>query len=154
LIEIDEVRNMTALRAVIAAVWMIVLACAGAGAIAQGATTPKLALKGYDLVEYFTGNKAQLGSTDFYTDFDGMRYQFSSARNKAAFSAEPDRYLPEFGGYCAMGISRGKKFESDPTLWKVIDGKLYVFSSPAASEAAGKDPEILTRARQQWQAMK
>lgn len=145
---------MNALRTSIAAVWLIVLACAGAGACAQGATTPKLALKGYDVVAYFTGNKAQTGSTDFHSDFDGMRYQFSSARNKAAFGAEPDRYLPEFGGYCAMGISKGKRFESDPTSWKISDGKLYVFSSPAASEAADKDPEILARARQQWQAMK
>lgn len=125
-----------------------------AAAQSQTVTAPALALKGYDVVAYFSGNMAQPGASDQQVDFDGMRYRFSSAQNKAAFSADPDRYLPQFGGYCAMGISKGKKFESDPTLWKVIDGKLYVFSSPAASDAAGKDPEILARARQQWQAMK
>ncbi len=134
------------------AAWFIALACTGA--CAQSATTPNLALKGYDVVAYFTGSKAQVGSPNFQADFDGMRYQFSSAQNKGAFGADPDRYLPQFGGYCAMGISKGKRFESDPTLWKIIDDKLYVFSSPAASEAAGKDPEILARARQQWQVMK
>ena len=142
---------MNAMRMPIAA-WFIALACTGAGA--QSTTTPNLALKGYDVVAYFTGNKAQVGSPNFQADFDGMRYQFSSAQNKGVFSADPDRYLPQFGGYCAMGISKGKRFESDPTLWKIIDDKLYVFSSPAASEAAGKDPEILARARQQWQVMK
>jgi YHS domain-containing protein len=145
---------MNAIRRSIATALLMVLVGAGAGAWAQGAATPKLALKGYDVVAYFTGSKAQVGSTDFQTDFDGMRYQFSSARNKAAFSGDPDRYLPQFGGYCAMGISKGKKFESDPTLWKIVDGKLYVFSSPAASEAADKDPELLARARQQWLTLK
>ena len=99
-------------------------------------------------------SQAQPGAESHQVDFDGIRYRFSSAQNKAAFSADPDRYLPQFGGYCAMGINKGKKFESDPTMWKVIDSKLYVFSSPAASEAASKDPEILARAGQQGQSMK
>ena len=143
---------MIARRAALAAGWMMMFVVA----IAQGqtVTAPALALKGYDVVAYFSRNMAQPGASDQQVDFDGMRYLFSSVQNKAAFSADPDRYLPQFGGYCAMGISKGKKFESDPTLWKVIDGKLYVFSSPAAADTAGKDPEILSRARQQWQAMK
>jgi YHS domain-containing protein len=131
------------------------LALASALAQAQGtADTPRLALKGYDVVAYFSGSRAQPGSADLRADFDGMRYQFASAQNKTAFAADPDRYLPQFGGYCAMGISKGKRFESDPTLWKIIDGKLYVFSSPTAVDAASKDPEILARARQQWEGMK
>ena len=143
---------MIARCAALAAGWMMMVIVA----IAQGqtVTAPALALKGYDVVAYFSRNMAQPGASDQQVDFDGMRYLFSSAQNKAAFSADPDRYQPQFGGYCAMGISKGKKFESDPTLWKVIDGKLYVFSSPAASDAADKDPEILSRARLQWQAMK
>ncbi len=142
---------MNAARTTIAA---CLLALASTLANAQATDPPRVALKGYDVVAYFTGSKAQPGSANFRTDFDGMRYQFSSAQNKAAFSADPDRYLPQFGGYCAMGISKGKKFESDPTLWKIIDDKLYVFSSPIALEAMGKDPEIMARARLQWEAMK
>lgn len=130
------------------------LAVVWGGAYAQTSTPPALALKGYDVVAYFVGSQARVGSADFRADFDGMRYQFASAQNLAAFANDPDRYLPQFGGYCAMGISKGKRFESDPTLWKIIDGKLYVFSSPAASDAAGKDPEILLRAHRQWEAMK
>lgn len=142
---------MNAAHATIAA-WCLSLACGGAHA--QAATPPALALKGYDVVAYFTANQAQAGSAEFRADFDGMRYQFSSAKHKSAFSADPDRYLPQFGGYCAMGISKGKRFESDPALWKIIDGKLYVFSSPMASDAAGKDPEMLARAHRQWETMK
>jgi YHS domain-containing protein len=134
------------------AAWCLALVCGGVQA--QASTPPALALKGYDVVAYFSGHQPQVGSTAFQIDFDGMRYQFASAQNMASFSADPDRYLPQFGGYCAMGISKGKRFESDPTLWKIIDGKLYVFSSPAASEAAGKDPEILVRAHKQWETMK
>jgi YHS domain-containing protein len=121
---------------------------------AQGASAPALALKGYDVVSYFSESRARQGTAELRVDFDGSRYYFSSARNKSAFTADPDRYLPQFGGYCAMGISVGKKFESEPTIFKIIDGKLYVFSSPKASDALDSDPEMLGRARQAWHALK
>ena len=57
-------------------------------------------------------------------DFDGARYLFSSAQNKAAFVANPDRCLPQFSGLCATGISKDMKGTGDPTAWKIVDGKL------------------------------
>jgi YHS domain-containing protein len=141
--------------AILAVLWVALASPSPAFAQGNGnATTPSVALKGYDVVAYFADHHAKEGSSGFQLDFDGQRYYFSSAQNRATFSADPDRYAPQFGGYCAMGISAGKKFEADPTLWKIVDGKLYVFSSPKASDSAAKDPEILNRARQNWEAMK
>ena len=81
-------------------------------------------------------------------------FRRTSARNRAAFNADPDRFTPQFGGYCAMGMSRGKKFDADPTVFRIVDGKLYVFSSPKAGDAADQDSELLARARQAWESLK
>ena len=113
--------------------------------------TPALALKGYDVVAYFTESRASKGSPEFRQDWDGVRYYFANARHKAAFSDDPDRYTPQFGTFCAVGISAGKKVESDPTAWKIVDGRLYVFSSHKAVESVEKDPGILARSQQLWQ---
>lgn len=141
-------------RVLLAALALAVLPGAAAHAQTSGAAAPAVAVKGYDVVAYFQESNARKGSPQFHTDWDGTRYYFSSAKHQAAFGVEPDRYTPQFGGYCAMGISKGKKFEADPTLWRIVDGKLYVFSSPKASDAVDKDPEILARAWQAWQALK
>jgi YHS domain-containing protein len=133
----------------------IVLA-SGTAAHAQGtaAPIPAVALKGYDVVAYFKQSRALQGSPEFRQDWDGARYYFSSAQNRVAFDADPDHFVPQFGGYCAMGMSKGKKTDADPTVFKIIDGKLYVFSSPKAADAVGADPVALARARQAWQALK
>lgn len=112
-----------------------------------------MALKGYDVVAYFKQSRALQGTAEFRQDWDGVRYYFSSAQNRAAFSADPDRFTPQFGGYCAMGMSKGKKTHADPTVFKIIDGKLYVFSSPKGADAV-TDPEALAQARQAWHALK
>ncbi len=133
----------------------IALASAHA-AHAQGTTaaTPTVALKGYDVVAYFKQSRAVQGSPEFRQDWDGVRYYFSSTQNSAAFGADPDRFTPQFGGYCSMGMSKGNKVHADPTIFKIIDGRLYVFSSPKASDALDAEPEALARARQAWQALK
>ena len=115
---------------------------------------PTLALKGYDVVAYFKQGRASKGSPEFRRDFDGARYYFASAEHQAAFSADPDRFLPQFRGHCSMGISLGKKIDADPTLFKIIDGKLYVFSSAKGADAADQDPQVLARARQNWPALR
>ncbi|HEV8689518.1 MAG TPA: YHS domain-containing (seleno)protein [Ideonella sp.] len=135
---------------------LVVALFTGAPAFAQSdtANTPAVALKGYDVVAYFSEHHPSKGSSDISQDFDGVRYYFSTARNRTAFSADPDHYMPQFGGYCAMGISKGKKFEADPTIFRIVEGKLYVFSSPKAGDASDQDPEILARARRAWDTLK
>lgn len=124
-------------------------------AFAQGtATQPRVILKGYDPVAYFTEHKPVKGAPDIRTDFDGARYLFASAENRKAFSADPDRYMPQFAGMCAVSIGMNKRYEADPTQWKIVDGKLYVFGSAKALEMVVKDPTLLETSQRAWQAMK
>lgn len=122
------------------------------GALAE--ESMPLGLKGYDVVGYFDEGKASLGLPQHQSDWDERRYQFTSTRHKAMFADNPERYLPQFAGFCAVGVSMGKKVAADPTVWKIVDGRLYVFSSPKALEMAEKDPGLLKRSQQNWSAGK
>ena len=88
----------------------------------------KLANGGYDVVSYFTMNKAVKGDKKFAVEYNGANYYFSSATDQKAFTADPTKYLPQCDGYCAWGVAEKKvKFPVNPETFKVIDGKLYLF---------------------------
>lgn len=128
----------------------------GAASFAQNnaSVPPGVALKGRDTVAYFTEKRPVMGTTQNGYDWDGSRYLFSSVKNRTTFAANPDRYAPQFGGLCATGISMGEKIAADPNVWKIVDGKLYVFSSLEAKQMVDKDPAILTRSHQAWKGPK
>ena len=84
------------------------------------------AVGGYDTVAYFTQSKAVKGSGVHSHTHDGQVYLFSSKENKAKFIKKPNKYAPQFGGYCAFGAAKGKKFHSDPTVFAVVKKKLYL----------------------------
>ena len=83
-------------------------------------------VNGYDLVAYHTVGKATKGNGHNVSVHDGVTYLFTDAKNKKAFDANPEKYLPAYGGWCAFGVSVGKKFVSDPEAWKIVDGRLYL----------------------------
>ena len=83
-------------------------------------------VSGYDLVAYHTIGQATKGNGHNVSVHDGVTYLFANASNKKAFDANPEKYLPAYGGWCAFGVSVGKKFVSDPEAWKVVDGRLYL----------------------------
>ena len=85
-----------------------------------------LALHGYDPVAYFTAGKPVRGTDALVHVHDGAAYRFSHPAHLDAFKRDPDRYMPQYGGFCAYGVSVGKKFDGDPNLWKIEDGKLYL----------------------------
>lgn len=85
-----------------------------------------LALRGYDPVAYFTEGRAVLGKPGITAAFDGAVYQFSSEANRSRFERNPSRYAPQYGGFCAFGVSVGAKFDGDPTVFKVVGDKLYL----------------------------
>lgn len=87
-----------------------------------------LAIEGYDPVAYFTAGKATEGKKDFTASDAGVTYYFASAKNRDLFKADPAKYAPQYGGWCAyaMGAS-GEKVEVDPETFKVLNGKLYLF---------------------------
>ncbi|HEY9048155.1 MAG TPA: YHS domain-containing (seleno)protein [Ohtaekwangia sp.] len=88
----------------------------------------KIANGGYDLVSYFTDGAPQKGTQEFTEEIKGVRYQFASAEHKDLFKSNPDKYLPVCDGYCAWGVAeKGKRVPVNPTTYKIIDGKLYLF---------------------------
>ena len=114
----------------------------------------RLALKGYDPVAYFTEGKPTPGKAEFETAFDGARYRFASARNLELFKGEPDRYLPQFGGSCAMAMSNGVKIEAEPAHWLIVDGKLFLFAGMNGSDLMAARPvDVATSAREHWKKL-
>lgn len=85
-----------------------------------------LAVNGYDPVAYFTEGRPVEGSSGFESEYRGATWRFSSAANKAAFDAEPAKFAPQYGGYCAWAVSQGYTAKGDPAAWKIVNGKLYL----------------------------
>jgi len=98
-----------------------------------------LALQGYDPVAYFADGKPTAGSVAISYRWQGAAWHFSSAQHRDAFAADPLRYAPQFGGYCAYAVSRGTTAEGDPKQWAVVDGKLYVNNNPLAQKLWNQD---------------
>lgn len=83
--------------------------------------------EGYDVVAYFN-NKAEKGDKQFTTEFDGVKFKFSSKENLVTFNKNPKKYIPAYGGYCAYAIgAKGKKVSINPETFEIRDGKLYLF---------------------------
>jgi YHS domain-containing protein len=83
-------------------------------------------LSGYDPVAYHTEGKPVRGSGFHTAEHEGVTYLFANKKNKKMFEADPRKYLPAYGGYCAYGVALGKKFASNPEVWRVEDGKLFL----------------------------
>ncbi|MBX9900253.1 MAG: YHS domain protein [Burkholderiaceae bacterium] len=94
--------------------------------ISKGGTLagPGRAAHGYDVVSLFTNTKL-VGSDAFAIAHEGATYRFASEENLRAFEASPGKYMPQFGGFCAFGVTISKKLDGDPLFSKVVDGKLY-----------------------------
>ena len=134
----------TFLRGIFLTVLLLMLPVAASFAQNEAAKAPRLVLKGYDPVAYFTEKKPVKGDPKFSYDWDGGRYLFASAEHRKTFVANPERYEPQFGGYCTGSMGRGVRAEADPEAWVIADGKLYVFGQVKFSEMARNDPRWLT----------
>jgi len=119
----------------------------------ESADPSRLSLKGYDPVAYFTAGTPTEGKPSFETEFDGSRYRFASAENMALFTSDPDKYAPQFAGSCANGVSRGLKVEADPLLWRIVDGKLYVFAFKVPDQMASDPAKLIETARANWKSL-
>lgn len=85
----------------------------------------KPALSGYDLVSYFKKNIAEEGQSRYSYLYKNKEYWFSSEKHRELFKKSPKQYLPQFDGYCAYGVTFGKKLAASPKAWKIVNGKLY-----------------------------
>jgi YHS domain-containing protein len=88
------------------------------------------AIRGYDPVAYFESGQPQKGLKAFAHAWNGATWLFASEAHRAAFAAQPEKYAPQFGGYCAWAVSQGYTADIDPEAWRIVDGKLYLNYSP------------------------
>ena len=153
-------RNALALFA--AAAGLLIAGCAplvaqspGAGlspvnAVSEGADQ-HLMLFGYDVVSYFTEGHERAGNPAIKSEYKGVTFRFSKAEHKALFDASPEKYIPQFGGYCTNGIVYGIPWGGDADTWQMIDGKLYIFGGQGSRDAFMLDvPRNMALANKYW----
>lgn len=118
--------NINFIKSLLVATGFIFASASFAADSDANADVNDVAIHGYDTVSYFTKSEPTKGNAKFTATHKNTVYQFSSAENRDLFRANPSKYAPQFGGYCAMGVALNKKLDVDPTAWRVVDGKLYL----------------------------
>src|SRR5262245_27178734 len=103
-----------------------VVANAESSPVAPVNSSDGLAIKGYDPVAYFVAGKPTPGAEAHTHRWKGVTYRFSSAENLKRFKTDPERYVPQYGGYCAFAMSINRIDDIDPVRWTIVDGKLYL----------------------------
>ncbi|MDX5594452.1 YHS domain-containing (seleno)protein [Pseudovibrio sp. SPO723] len=118
-------------------------------------TADGLAIKGTDPVAYFTQGKPVPGKKEFSTTYDDVTWQFSSAENLQKFEANPEKYAPQYGGWCATGVSFGYKIPIMPEKWAIVDGKLYLNAHDGAHRRfTERTDEVINNANTNWPTIK
>ncbi|MEZ4902701.1 MAG: YHS domain-containing (seleno)protein [Spirosomataceae bacterium] len=116
--------------------------------------TDGTAIRGYDPVAYFAEQKPVEGKKELAYNWNGSQWLFSSQANLDSFKANPTQYAPQYGGYCAYGVSENHKSPTDPNAWTIIDGKLYLNYSPKVKTLWSKDiPTRIQKANEWWPAL-
>ena len=123
--------------------WMLdglcLLAALAAGTAWATEQGPELAIKGYDTVAYFKFGRAVKGSESYTFRWRDKTWQFSSGEHRDLFAADPLQYAPQYDGYCAWALTESRLAITDPEVWKIVDGKLYLNCSQAAYEKWSRD---------------
>lgn len=115
----------------------------------------KLAIQGYDPVAYFKDSKPVQGKKEFTHTWKGAMWQFSSQENLAAFKTNPEKFAPQFGGYCAYGVADGHKAPTSPDAWTIVDGKLYLNYDTDVRALWKKDQQtFIQQANKNWPEVK
>jgi len=113
------------------------------------------AINGYDPVAYFTQGKPAKGKTDFTHKWMGSTWRFASAANRDAFAAAPEKYAPQYGGYCAWAVSQGYTAPTDPDAWKIVGGKLYLnYSKGIQQRWASSAAKLIIDGDENWPGIK
>ena len=110
-----------------------------------------IAIKGYDPVAYFDEGKAVKGKSNLAFEWKEARWLFGSRQHRDLFRKSPERYAPQYGGYCAFGVSSGHAAPVDPEAWKIVDGKLYLNYNKKVQELWLKDVNgFIEKADRNW----
>lgn len=109
------------------------------------------AIKGYDSVAYFTQNKAVKGKSEFSTEYQGAKWLFSSQANLELFTANPSKYAPQYGGYCAYAVSQGYTASIKPELFTIHEGKLYLnYNADVNNKWRNNKLDFISKADKNW----
>ena len=110
-----------------------------------------LALRGYDAVAYVSDGQPLQGSARFELRWNQASWRFASAANRDAFVKDPEKYAPQFGGYCAWAVAHGYTAAGDPEAWRIVDGKLYLNYSRRVQRMWERDiPKFIGDAQANW----
>ncbi len=113
-----------------------------------------IAIMGYDAVSYFTDMKPTMGNSKYSYAWMGAKWEFSNEKNLNMFKAHPDKYAPQYGGYCAYAASKNQLAPVDPTAWKIVDGKLYLNNSGKVQKMWKEDiPGNIKAADKNWKTL-
>lgn len=113
--------------------------------------TDGVALHGYDPVAYFVAAEPQKGQSQYSYEYKGSKFYFANEANKRAFMQAPEKYAPQFGGYCAYGASQGYKVSTQPDAFAVVKDKLYLNYNSKVQEIWKQDvPGNIERAEKNW----
>lgn len=139
-----------AVIAVVAATYLMPRANGAEGAI-NTLGSEGVAIKGYDPVAYFNEGAPRKGKPEFAATHGGVEWRFASAENMAKFEADPEKYIPAYGGYCAYGVAQGYLVKIEPDAWAIRDGKLYLnYDQSIQKDWAANPGEYIRQADKQW----
>jgi hypothetical protein len=114
-----------------------------------------LAAHGVDVVSYFTDGREEPGLGRFTAVHDGAAYRFTSEEHLKAFQANPAKYVPQYGGFCAYGATFGKKFDGNPHFWKIVDGRLFFnLNEEVQSKWETDVPGNIAKADASWKSVR
>ena len=114
-------------------------------------STNGTAIKGYDPVAYFLQNKAIEGSDEFTLNWSDSKWNFSTKANLDSFKIAPEKYAPQYGGYCAYGCSENHKSPTDPNAWTILNNKLYLnYNLETRTEWQKKQKDRIVKADENW----
>lgn len=146
---------MTIANRFLMAIMVLVASVVSASAFAEEFSHSTPGISGYDSVAYFSDGKPVRGSGYHVTVVEGVTYAFATAEHRKMFEANPQKYLPAYGGYCAYGLGVGKKFVADPEVWKIVEGKLYLNLDKGIQQKWEKDiPGFIKKGDANWVTMK
>lgn len=124
------------------------------GQSAAAETETVVAIKGYDTVAYFQDGRAIKGSESYTFQWHDMTWHFQTKERRDLFAANPEKYAPQYDGFCAWAMTEERKAITDPEVWKIVDGKLYLNCSQAAYEKWRRDiPGHIKKADAIWLKM-
>jgi len=117
---------MNKLYSALVSIFLVALCCKTKPGVGEIFITAEGAIGGYDAVAYFNDNKPVKGIKEFSHNWKGAEWYFLCSENLSAFKKSPEKYAPQYGGFCAYGAADGHKAITEPEAWTIVNGKLYL----------------------------